>query len=336
MKNEISDEEMVKKITEMNKNEEIQRKLEEDKKNELNSAKLALSETLNNIIIQQPYPSFVDSDINSDIIISSFDNINDYVNRIIRLVDSVQNHHAIPFLSALKNSLQIINEYKIYVLKPSNDNEFSQYSTKYFQQVTKAYDEFMDYIVLEKKFSRFTFDAISSCITDVEQELTKFKRLRGIADTALTEDIYNNATQNFRKQATINKVLFIGTLLLIAYIATVFEFPKELTLNFWMPKITLSLIGITLVTYFLKQSSHYQKLADQSYQTQVELQALPSFISNISNHESAELIRKELALKYFGKEIDGAPHKDLSNLITDQMKSTTELVKATTSMLKKP
>ena len=88
-------------------------------------------------------------------------------------------------------------------------------------------------------------------------------------------------------------------------------------------------------SHFLKQSSHYQKLADQSYQTQVELQALPSFIANISSIESAELIRKELALKYFGKDVDGAPHKDMSNLINDQMKSTTELVKATTNIVKK-
>ncbi|MFP0859324.1 hypothetical protein ACLDYQ_19080 [Acinetobacter baumannii] len=50
--------------------------------------------------------------------------------------------------------------------------------------------------------------------------------------------------------------------------------------------------------------------------------------------EEAASVRKELALKYFGREVDGAAHKDMSNLITDQMKSTTEMVKATTEAIK--
>ena len=92
-------------------------------------------------------------------------------------------------------------------------------------------------------------------------------------------------------------------------------------------------LGITLITYFLKQSLHYKRLADQNYQTQVELQAYPSFMESIPTEEAA-FVRKELALKYFGREIDGATHKDMSNLISDQMKSTTDMVKATTEAIK--
>ncbi|HGF8498890.1 TPA: hypothetical protein ACJB9M_001870, partial [Acinetobacter baumannii] len=88
-----------------------------------------------------------------------------------------------------------------------------------------------------------------------------------------------------------------------------------------------------LISYFIKQSSHYQRLADQNYQTQVELQAYPSFMESIPTEEAAS-VRKELALKYFGREVDGAAHKDMSNLISDQMKSTTEMVKATTEAIK--
>ena len=90
----------------------------------------------------------------------------------------------------------------------------------------------------------------------------------------------------------------------------------------------------TLITYFLKQSAHYQRLADQNYQTQVELQAYPSFMESIPTDEAAS-VRKELALKYFGREIDGSVHKDMGNLVVDQMKSTTEMVKATTDAIKK-
>ncbi len=44
--------------------------------------------------------------------------------------------------------------------------------------------------------------------------------------------------------------------------------------EFWILKVLILAAGITLITYFLKQSSHYQHLAYQNYQTQVELQAI--------------------------------------------------------------
>lgn len=105
------------------------------------------------------------------------------------------------------------------------------------------------------------------------------------------------------------------------------------TIEFWAVKVSLLLVGITLISYFLKQSAHYQRLADQNYQTQVELQAYPSFMESIPTEEAAS-VRKELALKYFGREVDGAAHKDMGNLVSDQMKSTTEMVKATTEAIK--
>ena len=103
--------------------------------------------------------------------------------------------------------------------------------------------------------------------------------------------------------------------------------------EFWVLKASIIVVGVTLITYFLKQSTHYQRLADQNYQTQVELQAYPSFMESIPTEEAAS-VRKELALKYFGREIDGAAHKDMSNLISEQMKSTTDMVKAATDALK--
>ncbi|UVB01012.1 hypothetical protein [Acinetobacter lwoffii] len=103
--------------------------------------------------------------------------------------------------------------------------------------------------------------------------------------------------------------------------------------EYWIIKISLMLIGMTLANYFLKQSSHYQRLADQHHQTSVELKAYPYFMNSVPLEHSIE-IRKELALKYFGKEIDSASHKNMSNLISDQMKSTTDMVKATTDVIK--
>lgn len=109
--------------------------------------------------------------------------------------------------------------------------------------------------------------------------------------------------------------------------------PQSSLIEFWAIKISVILVGITLISYFLKQSSHYQRLADQCHQTQTELLAYPDFMSSVSPEQS-NAIKMELALKYFGRELDGSVHKDMSNLISDQMKSTTELVKASAEMVK--
>lgn len=303
---------------------------------ELNSTKIDLISALDRLVINEEKNFNLPSHIGNNIPLSFRDNFNSYIYLIKDLleknkVDGVTTN----YLKGLKLNIDDLFKLKDSALAEKNLDEFNLKTRNTLNLMDIIYEEFKKYLNLKNEFNQLSFNAISETLAEVKKQLSDFKRLRGIADTALTENIYNTATNKYSKQANIYKGLFIGSLLLIAYIVNVFDYPTNFNLSFWMPKITLSLIGITLVTYFLKQSSHYQKLADQSYQTQVELQALPSFIANISSIESAELIRKELALKYFGKDVDGAPHKDMSNLINDQMKSTTELVKATTNIVKK-
>ncbi|MFW2015348.1 hypothetical protein [Acinetobacter bereziniae] len=187
-------------------------------------------------------------------------------------------------------------------------------------------------------------DLIQAEITEhyrhVEQDVERYKRLRSIADNAATENIYDKAVERYRKLEVDYRTMFylsIGITLLFSIL--VFSLKVQLVpsfftnIEFWAIKISLLAVGVTLITYFLKQSTHYQRLADQNYQTQIELQAYPSFMESIPTDEAAS-VRKELALKYFGREIDGSVHKDMGNLIVDQMKSTTEMVKATTEAIK--
>ena len=180
--------------------------------------------------------------------------------------------------------------------------------------------------------------------SDLVTEVENFRRLRNIADNAKTEDIYNNAVIKYGKAEKKYRYLFLGTLLIVIlvslklwdtdYINNIINQPSYAkSAIFWSVKITTLIAGITLITYFLKQSVHYQRLAEQNYQTQLELQAYPSFMESIPTEEAAS-VRKELAIKYFGREIDGTAHKDMSNLISDQMKSTTDMVKATTEAIK--
>ncbi|OUY08724.1 hypothetical protein [Acinetobacter populi] len=185
---------------------------------------------------------------------------------------------------------------------------------------------------------------IESTRNDLVKEVEDFRRLRNNADNAKTENIYNNAVVKYRKYEWGYRIAFFLTLALVFgvslwfwnsdYLNNIINQPSYASSAiFWSVKITSLIACITLLTYFLKQSSHHQKLADQNYQTQLELQAYPSFMESIPTEEAAS-VRKELALKYFGREVDGAAHKDMSNLISDQMKSTTDMVKATTEAIK--
>lgn len=201
--------------------------------------------------------------------------------------------------------------------------------------------DFVDrYLKVQELFQTYTVNTLENAILDVSNELINFRRLRSIADNALTENIYDAAVKKYKKlEESYRSYFYWGISLLLLISICMFLMKTTLvptlvsSIEFWVIKISVIVVGITLISYFLKQSSHYQRLADQNYQTQVELQAYPSFMESIPTEEAAS-VRKELALKYFGREIDGAAHKDMSNLISDQMKSTTDMVKATTEAIK--
>ena len=195
------------------------------------------------------------------------------------------------------------------------------------------------FIVVKESFQSYTTNILSDAIVNVNEELGRFNRLRNIADNAKTENIYNNAVVKYQGLEKEYRTYFYRAIALTVGLSLFMFLIKSQLVNylgeieFWVLKVSIIVVGITLITYFLKQSSHYQHLADQNYQTQVELQAYPSFMESIPTAEAA-VVRKELALKYFGREIDSAAHKDMGNLISDQMKSTTDMVKATTEAIK--
>lgn len=198
----------------------------------------------------------------------------------------------------------------------------------------------LSYMSFIKNFQGSLTIHLNASIASLNKELDGFRRLRNIADNAKTENIYDNAVKKYRGLEEVYRSYFYYGIGIVVAISVLILFCKTLivpnlfsNIEFWILKGSILVVGITLVTYFLKQSSHYQNLADQNYQTQVELQAYPTFMESIPTEEAAS-VRKELALKYFGREIDGAAHKDMSNLIADQMKSTTEMVKASTEAIK--
>lgn len=105
------------------------------------------------------------------------------------------------------------------------------------------------------------------------------------------------------------------------------------TLKYIIFKVSILLVGVTLATYFLKLTSFYQLRQEQSKQTKLELEAFPDFVSGMSK-SVANNIREELALKYFGKDVDKTQLDKSSNLLQEQLLTGIELVKVSAELMK--
>lgn len=153
-------------------------------------------------------------------------------------------------------------------------------------------------------------------------------------------DYYELAAKENQNKSDVNRSLFIALIFLsltVIWFSLVTKGYFGLSgYDYYFFKGSLVLTSITLITYFLKQSVKYQKMADQCKQTKLELEAFPSYVANLSNEDSLVAdLRKELAMKYFGRDVDNKSNDETSNILQDQMKNTTEMVKAAMEVLKK-
>lgn len=304
---------------------------------ELNSAKTNLISALDRLVINEGKTFNLPKNIGNNIPNSFRDNFNTYISFIKDLIENNKiEGFTTDYLKGLKLNLDDLFKLNESILTEQNLEEFNAKSRNIINRVSIIYDEFKKYLNLKNEFNQLSFNAISESLAKVNDELSTFRRLRNIADTGLTENIYKNATKKYEDLAKDYRDYFYSCIIAVLAISIMMISLKPFwgfgVVEFWLIKFSIFIIGVLLISYYLKQSAHYQKLADQNYQVQVELQAYPSFMDSIPSNEAAA-IRKELALKYFGKEIDSTPHKDMSNLVSDQMKNTTELVKAATDAI---
>ncbi|MFN3288924.1 MAG: hypothetical protein ACK410_00475 [Acinetobacter sp.] len=105
------------------------------------------------------------------------------------------------------------------------------------------------------------------------------------------------------------------------------------SLKYILYKLAILIVGVTLTTYFLRLSSFYQLKQEQAKQTKLELEAFPDYVSGMDK-TVANNLRQELALKYFGKEIDQTQTDKIGDLIKDQLAAGTEMIKASAEMVK--
>ncbi|MDF9439507.1 hypothetical protein O9Y77_17270, partial [Acinetobacter baumannii] len=155
-----------------------------------------------------------------------------------------------------------------------------------------------------------------------------------------THDIYEIAANENQDRADNSRmafiILIIFSIIIVWFCSVTKTYFGLKDYDYWFFKGTLILTSVTLITYFLKQSVKYQKIADQCRQTKMELEAFPSFVASFTTEDPQIIeIRKELALKYFGRELDNKTNDETSNILQDQMKNTTEMVKTAMEVLKK-
>ncbi|MFP0858872.1 hypothetical protein ACLDYQ_16590 [Acinetobacter baumannii] len=101
---------------------------------------------------------------------------------------------------------------------------------------------------------------LENIMTRVNDELVSFRRLRNIADNARTEDIYNNAVDKYRELEKNYRLYFYCAIAIILFLSVGLLTLKQILVpnlfsivEFWAVKASILLVGITLISYFLKQ-----------------------------------------------------------------------------------
>ncbi|MFH7809171.1 hypothetical protein ACE01U_10995 [Acinetobacter sp. BSP-153] len=177
-------------------------------------------------------------------------------------------------------------------------------------------------------------------IKEIEEKVKDFDSARLALEMRETDQIYLDLHNKYNKEYELNNIYFGGALItsivftLVSILVSAIFKPIDWVI-FISVKVLILTVGITLCTIFLRRSAHAKKLKEQAYQTHVEITAFPIHVRSLKEEDKHELI-KELALKYFGKELDQTQNDKVGDLIKDQLAAGTELVKASRELLKKP
>ncbi|MDA5043831.1 hypothetical protein PGJ86_08400 [Acinetobacter baumannii] len=210
------------------------------------------------------------------------------------------------------------------------------------RRVEKFYGELVDIVEKIHKELRANYSnrEINKKIEYLDTSIKDVNELKEQIKNKDTHDIYEIAANENQDRADNSRmafiILIIFSIIIVWFCSVTKTYFGLKDYDYWFFKGTLILTSVTLITYFLKQSVKYHKIADQCRQTKMELEAFPSFVASFTTEDPQIIeIRKELALKYFGRELDNKTNDETSNILQDQMKNTTEMVKTAMEVLKK-
>lgn len=239
------------------------------------------------------------------------------------------------------------------------DNPLSIVSMDY---VLECLDELIDdfyafrFLIKNEEESEKLIAGLKGKIQKVEQNVIHLNAAKEALENLETEKIFSKASKKFLNTARFYDVLLVLMFYAI-FQATNSIYNEYLTLieilrgskndlaenfeiylqnskvYFFITKILMVSIAITLATIFIRRASHYRKLHDQSHQKSLELQALPLYLKNVNIEEHSE-IYKNLADKFFGNDLDQSQNDKVGDMMKDQLTAGTELIKASVELIK--
>ncbi|WP_228257622.1 hypothetical protein [Acinetobacter bouvetii] len=234
------------------------------------------------------------------------------------------------------------------IISPGNRND--QEHQKNVLDSTKQFIQKLETIRLSiislQNANQLIKHQLQPAIDEVKEKVKDFDALQLALEQRETNKIYLDLHKKYLGEYFINNILFFMTIIAAVFftlyttteISNAPQFNDYKTdRNFWVmfitTKVLIATVTLTFGTLFLRRSAHAKKLKEQAYQTHVEINAFPIHVRSLKEEDKHELI-KELALKYFGKELDQTQNDKIGDLMKDQLAAGTELIKASAEMVK--
>lgn len=239
------------------------------------------------------------------------------------------------FLEFLKNDVLNLHS-SVLQLRSNTPYEISVI----FEKIRSFLDSFRGAeigIIALKNANTIINNELKPRIEEVKEKVKDFDSLRLALEHRETSSIYLELHDKYEEEYEENNSNFykiFGITIFLTIISILYSAFSELNLIVFISvKVLILAVGITLCTLFLRRAAHAKKLKEQAYQTHVEINAFPIHVRSLKDEDKQELI-KELALKYFGKELDHTQNDKIGDLMQDQLVAGTELIRASAEMLK--
>lgn len=259
-------------------------------------------------------------------LVSTIDNIFTYLAQIqaseAYLLDTIeQNLFRIDFSRPEGDPIDKINKITAELLSIFNLlNYYHQANTAYSLDIKKFYE---------------------SALSELSVELKKFRKLKEIIANSSTIKVYENAKRKYSFAFYIYLTAFFTAIYAALHFSLYIVQKKKIyikdfgmdTYDYWTIKISAIFIFITVITLLIKQATHYQKKKDEAERTMLELKALPSYLADLESKDATNL-RKDLASKYFGKSNDNSTLNEIGNIVSEQLKNSTEVAKSSAEVIK--
>lgn len=244
----------------------------------------------------------------------------------------------------LYESLREINKEDLKKSENISVSDFEYFKSK-INKVQDLYER-IEFTIEKEEFKK----NLEIQRSEVEETVKNVKSAKEALEGKLTEEIYSQAAKKYIITARVYDVLLLCTLGIFYYITSKFyenfkmisifqsiekssSEAQTLAIFFFITKLTVVSIVITLATIFIRRSSHFRKLYDQANQTSLELNAIPNYLRQVDSEHHSE-IYKEMIPKFFGKELDQSQNDKVGDLEKDQLAAGTELIKASAEMVK--